>query len=113
MINFLLIFPPGIPGAAVWKGSQTIKDDDMWAELNWTVESYSPIQEYILKFRHVGEKGWQEVKPEVKSPEGNIYSVTQRVKLPAPGEYEAILLSNNKYGWSPEPRPAHRFTTGK
>jgi hypothetical protein len=50
---------------------------------------------------------WVEVNPQVENPEGNVYTVEHNLEL-TPGEYEAILVSENTYGWS-EPSIPHMF----
>ncbi|CAB3368809.1 Hypothetical predicted protein [Cloeon dipterum] len=76
-------------------------------KLNWLVESHSPVSKFTLKYRNRKGGNWMEVHPPVENPEGNLYSVEQNLEL-TPGEYEAILLSENTYGWS-DPSIPHLF----
>ncbi|XP_059482305.1 protein amalgam-like isoform X2 [Neocloeon triangulifer] len=76
-------------------------------KLMWIVESHSPVSKFTLKYRNRKGGEWIEVHPPVENPEGNVYSVEHNLEL-TPGEYEAVLMSENTYGWSESSLP-HLF----
>lgn len=86
-----------------------VLDDNNAIILQWHLESYSPIEEYELKYRRKGEEKWNILEPEVKEGNGNQFIVDHPIKNLQPGSYEAILTARNAFGWSLPSEP-HSFT---
>ncbi|KAL6265257.1 hypothetical protein P5V15_002038 [Pogonomyrmex californicus] len=90
----------GAPSKAMISGTE-VTSDDMGIILKWHLESYSPINEYKLQYRRIGDEKWNVIEPEVKDGKGNQFVVEHPMRELQPGSYEAILTARNTFGWSP------------
>nr|CAD7415515.1 unnamed protein product [Timema poppensis] len=77
--------------------------------VQWSIESHSPIIEYILRYRKQNTDEWVIQKPLVENGEGNVFTVRHTLSDLTPGKYEVVLRSQNEFGWSQDSQP-HEFT---
>ncbi|XP_012527612.1 neurotrimin isoform X2 [Monomorium pharaonis] len=98
----------GVPSQPKIYGLKML-NDDTGVILKWRLESYSPIKEYKLQYRHKGDQEWTFVEPEVKDGKGNQFHVEYPFRNLQPGAYEAIVKAQNAFGWSLDSEP-HTFT---
>ncbi|XP_031832963.1 protein amalgam [Nomia melanderi] len=73
--------------------------------LRWRLDSFSPITEYVLKYRRKGETNWIILKPTVTNGKGIEFTVEHEIEELQPGSYEATLEARNEYGWSQPSKP--------
>lgn len=97
------IFLTGVPSQAKIYDFQINNNSEII--LKWKLESYSPISEYKLQYRHKNEQEWIIVEPEVKDGTGNQFNVEYTFQNLNPGPYEAILKARNAIGWSLDSEP--------
>ncbi|XP_076759877.1 neurotrimin [Xylocopa sonorina] len=95
----------GLPSQAIISGGEMTKTGLI---LKWQLESYSPITEYMLRYRRKGDENWTDLKPTVTNGKGNQFTVEHVIEGLQPGSYEAILLARNDFGWS-LPSAPHTF----
>ncbi|KAL2717682.1 neurotrimin-like isoform X3 [Vespula squamosa] len=98
----------GAPSQATIYSAEIMRDENDSFILKWHLESYSPITQYILKYRRKGDKEWQEIEPRVIDGQGNQYTVEHSLTDLEDGSYEAILVARNSFGWS-QPSAPHTF----
>lgn len=107
-----LIDITGAPAEAKFIRLQ-LEEDTTKPILVWDVVSYSPIKEYKLKYRRVGDKDWRIATPRATDDSTiNTFRISHPIEALKAGAYEAVLLAQNDFGWSPEPREPYRFTGG-
>lgn len=92
--------------------SANIGPDGRSLDVEWHIISYSPMVEYRLLYKQVGDKmnqTWHTEKPSVTEAEnGNLYKLKHTLHDLPPGDFLVSLRARNDYGWSSQAK-AHPF----
>ncbi|XP_059095323.1 lachesin-like isoform X2 [Tigriopus californicus] len=75
--------------------------------IEWTVKSFSPVEEFLLRYRSHDDSEWQEVQIESTEESTQTYAGKRSLSgLSSASQYEAVVLAKNGQGWS---RPSAKF----
>lgn len=112
----ILINLSGTPKQSIFKASP-VRSTGKQFNLLWQTESYSPISEYRLKFRHGTRRGrksdeWREITIPAEYSDAPIHTAAYSLPgLEIGSVYEVSVMSRNRYGWG-EVSQVYRFATG-
>lgn len=92
----------GVGSTAVLKRNKPLTNG---IELEWVIESPTPLMEYRLRYRRLSAAHWEELLLKVNEKDadesGMLYNHVHQLHGLKPGtEHELTIESKNKFGWS-------------
>lgn len=60
---------------------------------------------FQMEYRPKGDSEWKTVTPKVNDGKNNLFTVEYLFKNLSTGIYEAALMAQNEFGWSPRSQP--------